>query len=271
MTKVENVTESIEIDWFDTSIILHLDPEMMEDKGVTREDVIKAISKLRIKGNAVPDPEDEYTVIVKLDPETYSTIGEMQKVKDKVLNAKIKGIKDIKRVIVQQREDEYVLVTDGSNLEEVLKVDGVDPTRTISDNIKEIEAVLGIEAARQAIINEIMDVLENQGLDVDIRHIMLLADAMTWTGEVRQVGRHGIAGTKPSVIARAAFEVTVKQLVDAAVVGEVDKLKGVTENIVVRQPIPLGTGMVTLIMNPQELVRRVVKRAEGGGEGGEEE
>jgi DNA-directed RNA polymerase subunit A" len=271
MTKVENVTESIEIDWFDTSIILHLDPEMMEDKGVTREDVIKAISKLRIKGNAVPDPEDEYTVIVKLDPETYSTIGEMQKVKDKVLNAKIKGIKDIKRVIVQQREDEYVLVTDGSNLEEVLKVDGVDPTRTISDNIKEIEAVLGIEAARQAIINEIMDVLENQGLDVDIRHIMLLADAMTWTGEVRQVGRHGIAGTKPSVIARAAFEVTVKQLVDAAVVGEVDKLKGVTENIVVGQPIPLGTGMVTLIMNPQELVRRVVKRAEGGGEGGEEE
>ncbi len=268
MTKVENVASSVEIDWFNVMIIVHLDPDMMEDKGVTREDVIKAISKLRIKGRAEPDPEDEYAVVVKLDPEAYNSLAELQKVRDKILNAKIKGIKDIKRVIVQQREDEYVLVTDGSNLAQVLEVDGVDPTRTISDNIKEIEQVLGIEAARQAIINEIMDVLENQGLDVDVRHIMLLADAMTWTGEVRQVGRHGIAGNKPSVLARAAFEVTVKQLVDAAVQGEVDTLRGVTENIIVGQPIPLGTGMVLLVMNPQEFVRRV-KKTEEEREGGE--
>ena len=256
MTKVENVAESIEIDWYTPAIIIHLDPDMMEDKGVTRDDVIKALNKVRIKGTAKPDPEDEYTVIVELDPEAYSSSLELQKVRDKILNAKIKGIKDIKRVIVQQREEEYVLVTDGSNLKEVLKVEGVDSTRTVSDNIKEIEEVLGIEAARQAIINEMMDVLENQGLDVDVRHIMLLADAMTWTGEVRQVGRHGIAGSKPSVLARAAFEVTVKQLVDAAVAGEVDHLRGVTENIIVGQPIPLGTGMVALIMNPQKIVRK---------------
>ena len=262
MTKVENVASSVEIDWFNVTIIVRLDPDMMEDKGVTREDVIKAINKLRIKGKAEPDPEDEYAVMVKLDPEAYTSIGELQKLRDKILQAKIKGLKGINRVIVQQREDEYVLVTDGSNLAQVLEVDGVDPTRTVSDNIKEIEEVLGIEAARQAIINEIMDVLENQGLDVDVRHIMLLADAMTWTGEVRQVGRHGIAGSKPSVLARAAFEVTVKQLVDAAVIGEVDRLKGVTENIIIGQPIPVGTGMVLLVMNPQEFVKRV-KRSEG--------
>ncbi|NPA84568.1 MAG: DNA-directed RNA polymerase subunit A'' [Crenarchaeota archaeon] len=268
MTKVENVASSVEIDWFNVMIIIRLDPEMMEDKGVTRDDVIKAINKLRIKGKAEPDPEDEYAVDVKLDPEAYTSIGELQKLRDKILSAKIKGIKGINRVIVQQREEEYVLVTDGSNLAQVLEVEGVDPTRTVSDNIKEIEEVLGIEAARQAIINEIVDVLENQGLDVDLRHIMLLADTMTWSGEVRQVGRHGIAGSKPSVLARAAFEVTVKQLVDAAVTGEVDELKGVTENIIIGQPIPVGTGMVLLVMNPQEFVRRV-KRSEGEHEAGE--
>ncbi len=261
MTKVENVTDTIEIDWYENAIIIRLDPEMLEDKGVTREDVIRAINKSRVKGKAEPSPEDEYTVIVKLGSDVTLSIMDIQKIKDKILNIRIKGIKDINRVIVQHRENEYVLVTDGSNLAQVLNVDGVDPTRTVTNSIKEIEAVLGIEAARNAIVNEIMDVLENQGLDVDVRHILLLADAMTWLGEVRQVGRHGIAGTKESVLARASFEVTVKQLAEAAVFGEVDELRGVIENIIIGQPIPLGTGMVTLLLNPQALAKKQVVKA----------
>jgi len=78
---------------------------------------------------------------------------------------------------------------------------------------------------------------------------MLVADSMTFTGRIRQVGRHGVAGEKESVLARAAFEVTVKHLVEAAVRGEVDKLRGVTENVIVGSvPIPIGTGMVKLMM-----------------------
>jgi len=129
-----------------------------------------------------------------------------------------------------------------------MRVKGVDPTRTITNNIHEIEKVLGIEAARQALINEIMNVLEEQGLDVDIRHVMLVADLMTRTGTVKQVGRHGVTGEKPSVLARAAFEVTVKHLLDAAARGERDELKGVAENVIIGQLIPLGTSMVKLIM-----------------------
>jgi len=110
--------------------------------------------------------------------------------------------------------------------------------------------VLGIEAAREAIIREIKNVLDEQGLDVDIRHIMLVADIMTWTGKVRQVGRHGVTGEKESVLARAAFEVTVRHLYDAAARGELDELKGVTENVIVGQIVPVGTGMVTLQMKP---------------------
>jgi DNA-directed RNA polymerase subunit A" len=107
--------------------------------------------------------------------------------------------------------------------------------------------VLGIEAARQSIVDEIMATLREQGLSVDIRHIMLVADIMTCDGEVKQIGRHGISGEKASVLARAAFEVTVNHLLDSGVRGDVDELDGVTENVIVGQPVRLGTGNVKLI------------------------
>ncbi|RLF08747.1 MAG: DNA-directed RNA polymerase subunit A'', partial [Thermoprotei archaeon] len=159
-------------------------------------------------------------------------------------------IKNIKRVVIQKEGDEYVLYTDGSDLEAVLQIKGVDPTRTTTNNIYEIAEVLGIEAARAAIIREATKVLEEQGLDVDIRHVMLVADLMTQNGTIKQIGRHGVSGEKPSVLARAAFEVTVKHLLDAAVRGEEDQLQGVTENVIVGQPIPLGTGLVELFIRP---------------------
>jgi len=78
---------------------------------------------------------------------------------------------------------------------------------------------------------------------------MLVADIMTTTGEVRQIGRHGISGAKASVLARAAFEITVPNIVDAAIQGEADPLQGVTENVIVGQSIPIGTGLVNLYMS----------------------
>ncbi|MEM2587770.1 MAG: DNA-directed RNA polymerase subunit A'/A'', partial [Candidatus Bathyarchaeia archaeon] len=151
-------------------------------------------------------------------------------------------------VYVTEQNGEWIIKTDGSNLPRVLEVIGVDPTRTTTNSIHEIERTLGIEAARNAIIEEAMGVLEEQGLDVDIRHVMLVADIMTATGSVRQIGRHGVSGEKPSVLARAAFEITVPNIVEAAVRGEVDLLKGVTENVIVGQTIPVGTGLVDIYM-----------------------
>jgi len=123
----------------------------------------------------------------------------------------------------------------------------VDTTRTRTNNISEIAQVLGIEAARNAIIHEAVSTLNEQGILVDVRHLMLVADMMCLEGEVKQIGRHGIAGEKESVLSRAAFEVTVNHLLDAAVANEVDELSGVTENVIVGQPIQLGTGDVKLI------------------------
>ena len=139
--------------------------------------------------------------------------------------------------------------TDGSNLPPILETKGIDPTKTISNHVHEIAKTLGIEAARNLLVKEAIGVLEEQGLDVDIRHIMLVSDIMTLTGEVQQIGRHGISGKKSSVLARAAFEITVPNIVAAAVKGETDPLRGVTENVIVGQSIPIGTGLVNLYMD----------------------
>ncbi|MEM2673441.1 MAG: DNA-directed RNA polymerase subunit A'', partial [Candidatus Bathyarchaeia archaeon] len=172
-----------------------------------------------------------------------------KKLLSKVSSYHVRGIQGIKRVYVTEKEGEWIIRTDGSNLPRVLEVSGVDPTRTTTNSIHEIEKTLGIEAARNAIIEEAMSVLEEQGLDVDVRHVMLVADIMAVTGSIRQIGRHGVSGEKPSVLARAAFEITVPNIVEAAIKGETDPLKGVTENVIVGQAIPVGTGLVDIYMS----------------------
>ena len=245
-TTVENVIKDIGIDLATLSIVLTIDEDSLKNHELEMDDVKAALQKARV-GEVHVEGD---TVIVM--PGT-SDFNKLQKLKTKILGTMIKGIKGIDKVVIRKQrteegKEEYVLLTEGSNLKEVLKVDGVDPTRTISNDIYEVAEVLGIEAARNVIIKEITEVLEEQGLDVDIRHIMLVADLMTRTGKIRQIGRHGISGEKPSVLARAAFEVTVKHLLDASVRGEVDPLRGVAENVIVGQYIPVGTGLVELLM-----------------------
>lgn len=257
MTRIENVVDVVDISIATKQLVIKLDPVMLQDKGLTRDDIIRVLSKSKsLAGKVNPDPDDPYTIII--DMPTKDPI-KAQKFRDRILRMKLKGIKDIKKVIPQKRKDPetgreyYVLITDGTNLAAVMKVEGVDPTRTKSNSIHEIENVLGIEAAREALVREIKNTLEEQGLDVDIRHIMLLADMMTRTGVVRQIGRHGVAGEKPSVLARAAFEVTVKHLFDASARGEVDLIRGVTENVIIGQLAPVGTAKVQLKMDPTKI------------------
>ncbi|MEF8901688.1 MAG: DNA-directed RNA polymerase subunit A'', partial [Halovenus sp.] len=191
-------------------------------------------------------------VIIEFGPEEPSYRALLQLVEE-LREIVFKGIEDISRVVIRQEEtdegEEFVLYTEGSAFGDVLDIEGVDASRTTCNNIHEIRKELGIEAAREAIINETMNTLEEQGLDdVNIRHLMLVADMMTNEGTIESIGRHGISGSKDSVLARAAFEVTVSHLLDAAVHGEVDELDGVTENVIVGKPIKLGTGDVNLRM-----------------------
>ncbi len=162
----------------------------------------------------------------------------------------IKGVTGIRRALIRREKDEYVIYTEGSNLDGVLGIAGVDAARTTTNSVFEIYRVYGVEAARAALIYEANRTLAEQGLGVDIRHLMLVADLMTNEGDIRAIGRHGISGKKSSVLARAAFEITAAHLLRAAIIGEVDELKGVAENIIVGQPITLGTGAVNLVYRP---------------------
>jgi DNA-directed RNA polymerase beta' subunit len=237
-TSLEDITKAIYVDPELGEVVIQLDPVMMEDRGVTIKDLEEV---LRLPNCTLRTKEDR----VFLKPKKI----EPRKLLDRVTTHHVKGIPGIRRVLLTEERGEWVIRTDGSNLPKVLDVLGIDPTRTTTNHIHEIAKTLGIEAARSVIIKEGMGVLEEQGLDVDIRHIMLAADIMTATGEVRQIGRHGISGEKSSVLARAAFEITVPNIVEASIKGESDPLKGVTENVIVGQSIPIGTGLVDLYMS----------------------
>jgi DNA-directed RNA polymerase subunit A" len=242
-TYLKDIAE-IEVDLREMSIIIKPDSEALKRKDLTFEELKEKLEKTVKKDAEIL--ERDGMLVVKISKESYKLLmDKFEELRDLV----VMGIKEIKRVIIRKEEDEYVLYTEGSNLKKVMKVKGVDFTRTLTNDIYEIYEVLGIEAARAAIIKEAIETLEEQGLEVDVRHIMLVADVMTADGELRQIGRHGVAGEKQSILARAAFEMTVNNLLEAAVKGEIDYLKGITENIIIGQPIKLGTGDVELIAN----------------------
>jgi len=231
---------SIATDLAEMNVLIELNEDALNQRKITAEEVAET---LREETGLVVDQKEN---LLKMAPEEPS-YRELLQLVEKIKKLSLKGVDGIKRVVIRKEGDEYVLYTEGSALKDVLLFEGVDPTRTKTNNINEIAEVLGIEAARNAIINEATDTLREQGLSVDVRHIMLVADIMTVDGELKQIGRHGVSGEKASVLARAAFEVTVNHILDAAVRGDIDDLRGVTENVIVGQPIQLGTGDVHLI------------------------
>ena len=243
LSTVESISDDITVDLALMQIKITLNDILMKDKGLTPELIIEKLSKLK-KGEVYHNKNE-----IIIDSKDL-TIDDIYKLNEKIRDLKLKGVKGITRVIISkdQEIDEWVLFTAGSNLPDVLSIPGVDPTRIKTNHIQEIRDTLGIEATRQSIVDEATAVLQDQGLDVDIRHIMLVSDIMTQDGNLRQIGRHGISGEKESVLARASFEVTVKHLLNSAARGERDKLRGITENVIIGQIIPLGTGTVDLIM-----------------------
>ena len=238
---------SIKTDVTNMRLIVSPDAGKMEDKGITIDDLVEKLNKVKaVRGLATKSGFDVY-----IDSDE-SSFKKLQQMFDAIKGAKIKGIDNITRAVLSKADGSWKIITEGSNLKEVLKVEGVDANNVMTNSILEVADVLGIEAARNSIIHEAMGTLGEAGLDVDIRHIMLVADLMTNDGYVKAIGRHGVSGKKSSVLARAAFEITAAHLLHAAMVGEVDHLEGVTENIIVGQPVTLGTGAVNLIYTPKK-------------------
>ncbi len=217
----------------------------MRELGVSEEEACRIIRE-GIKAVDLSSKDGRYIVSPK-SKETAPSLPSLYTLKEKVKNIKVKGISGVKELVPKWENNEIVLFASGSSLGDVFAIPEVDHTRTMSNHLFEVAKVLGIEAARQTIIEEASKVIGEQGLDIDIRHIMFISDLMTQRGEVKGVTRSGITAHKESVLARASFETPIKHLINASLTGEVDHLTSVVENVMINQPIPLGTGLPDLI------------------------
>jgi DNA-directed RNA polymerase subunit A' len=247
-TKVIDVVEKTDID-YSGIIKLTFSENKLNDRGCILTDIFEILKGSKKKYDSTLY-EQEKTVVLKMNEELDAQT--LLLLKNKLLNTRIKGVPDIERVTIVKQNEEWVIQTAGSNLSKIIYVEGIDLSRVTTNNVYEIWQTLGIEAARTALVREVTNTLEEQGLEVDIRHIMLVADLMTSKGYLQQIGRHGIAGTKTSVLARAAFEITVPTIAKASMEGQTEALKGVTENVIVGATVPVGTGMVDLYMKVNE-------------------
>jgi DNA-directed RNA polymerase subunit A" len=251
-TSLEGVSD-IETDITGMRVVIHPDPDKMKEKRVSISDLENVLKKMKgspkIERNEGKTGEESDFFTIESEKSSYKRL---QKLVETVKDYKIKGINGIHRAIIRKKGSSFVIYTEGSNLSALLEMEEIDPTRTKTNSVQEIYEVLGIEAARNAITHEASETLKEQGLTVDIRHIMLVADIMTNDGDVKAIGRHGISGRKSSVLARAAFEITSTHLLQAGITGEEDRLDGVAENVIVGQPITLGTGAVNLVYQPMK-------------------
>ena len=242
-TKLKELIKELSINIADSNIELKPNEKKMKELKITENTVIKSISA-SMKGINVKRKKENITIKLKGKEES---LNELYKLKEKIKDTYIKGVKGITQVLPVKREDEFIIITAGSNLKDILELDYVDSTRTSTNSVFEVADVLGIEAARQTIINEVFKVIESQGLNVDVRHIMLTADTMCVSGLVRGITRYGVVSEKASVLARASFETPIKHIINAALVGEEDKLTSVVENVMLNQSVPVGTGLPGLI------------------------
>ncbi|PIN74024.1 DNA-directed RNA polymerase subunit A'' [Candidatus Woesearchaeota archaeon CG10_big_fil_rev_8_21_14_0_10_45_16] len=242
-TKFSEFVTSYSLNIFEQNLKVTLSRELLDDHGLDVKDMIKAL-KLKAKGFTMESDDGSLTFIHKGKPED---IKDLYNLKEKLKAVKISGLKGIRQVLPVKRGEEYIVLTSGTNLKEVLEMDEVDATRTICNDMNEVYQVLGLEAARQTVINEVYKVIESQGLNIDIRHIMLVADIMCASGVLRGITRYGVVKEKASVLARASFETPIRHLINAALEGEVDALTSVVENVMINQPVPLGTGLPGLI------------------------
>lgn len=243
--RIEQIIYDVDLDFVDWNIVINLIPEVCEKKGINIDDIPDILKRYKKKGTI---KREGNSIIINPGVEDLQVL---QKMREKILKKVVKGIRGVKRGLLTPSDDnkEWVIKTEGTNLPGVIQIEGVDPTRTVSNHIHEVEKLYGIEGARNMIIKEAQKVLEQQSLDVDLRHLLILSDLMCNSGTIQSIGRHGISGSKSSVFARAAFEVTVNQLLDAGLYGEEERLLGIPENVIIGQVCPIGTGRISIMFD----------------------
>ncbi|KAL7620403.1 DNA-directed RNA polymerase II core subunit rpo21 [Parahypoxylon ruwenzoriense] len=260
-----------------------LDRQKMLDKGLTVEDVATRLREDYHNDLAVicsDNNADQQVIRIRPMPEDKDESDKpieddvmLKRLADHLLeNLTLRGVKGIERAflnkgimiamdksgaLIQTKDDkiceEWYLDTQGTSLREVLAVPGVDAKRTITNDLWQTVEVFGIEAARGALLNELRRVLAFDGSYVNERHLALLVDVMTYRGSIAAVTRHGINRADTGALMRCSFEETVEILLEAAAIGELDDCTGISENVMLGQLAPMGTGHFETYLDPKML------------------
>jgi DNA-directed RNA polymerase III subunit RPC1 len=205
-------------------------------------------SKLKLKDKHVRVYSPLKLRIYPTDTGRDAMYAQLQYLRQHIPFVLVRGLGTVSRAVINRKTgDEMNLLVEGNDLLRVMGTPGVIGTRTKSNHVMEVEKVLGIEAARRTIMSEIKYVMSSYGMNVDDRHVMLLADVMSSKGEILGITRFGIGKMKDSVLMLASFEKTTDHLFDAAVHARNDAVRGVSECIITGSPIPLGTGAFRLL------------------------
>lgn len=271
-TYLEGVLKAIEDEWVTDrgTIVLHIDMEALQDLqlGVGIREIAEAIQKskklkldsrdISIGSNYIEisvlntwsDPDAvkkqhraKSSALTEGQSEFSQRVNSIRRVLPQVL---ISGYPEALRAVIQilDNSDHEVLV-EGYGLRACMITDGVVGTRTSSNSVMECCDVLGIEAARTTIVREISLVMAS--MNIDHRHIQLLADVMTFKGEVLGITRFGLSKMRDSVLQLASFEKTTDHLFDAAAGMKTDPIEGVSENIIMGQTMTIGTGSFQMV------------------------
>ena len=264
-------------------IRMEMDPEVMLEKNITMDDVNFAL--VNSYGNEIQCVYSDYNsekLVFRIRMDQVVVDGKKPKVNpldqsDQIYILKnfqeqmlttivLRGIKNVKKVILRKvkdnltekagsfvKNDIWVLDTIGTNLLDVLSLDYIDVNKTISNDVLEVLNVLGKEAARQCLYNEITEVLEFDGAYVNAHHMSLLCDRMTHSHKMISVFRHGINSDDIGPIAKASFEETPEMFLKAARHAELDTLRGISSNIMCGQEGLYGTSSFQLVLDLNEM------------------
>ena len=253
-------------------IRFEFDKQRMMEKDITMDDVYQKVNTKYDKSISCVYSDDNSNKLIfrvrllKNKKKDASDTDNMNQIKLLAKNIReevlLKGIQDIKNVSMYKNKnnyvynngsfemkDEWVLDTNGVNLLEVMKIPYVDKTRTISNDIYEVYSIFGIEAAKQVLLKEIREVIDSAGSYVNFRHLALLVDTMTYRGYLMSIDRFGINRGNIGPLAKCSFEEATDQLFKASIFGEIDKLNGVSSNIMMGQIPPCGTGMTDVLLD----------------------
>ncbi|URE06182.1 DNA-directed RNA polymerase [Musa troglodytarum] len=239
-------------------IVVKLDMDLIEalHMRVSAESVCHSIlnhPKIKLKSEHINTIGSDKLKIYPPEADRRKLQFEMHSLKAMLPKVIVKGIPTVERAVINETNGVYNLLVEGTNLLAVMGTPGIDASKTRSNHVIEVQRTLGIEAARQCIINEIQYTMRGHGMSIDTRHMMLLADLMTYKGEVLGITRFGISKMKESVLMLASFEKTAEHLFNASYGGRDDQIEGVSECIIMGIPMQLGTGILKVRQRVEKL------------------